>query len=82
VTELEKLMKQIRELRISMIEIKEGKTFTDPAVKIASQMLEAVFLKKYQELLLETYFISDDRFEHLVGLGNIEEPQKQCVNDT
>jgi len=64
VTEIEELMKQIEELRTSLIKIREAESFIDPAVKIASQMLEAVFLSKYQEMLIETYSISDDCLDH------------------
>lgn len=44
---------QIEELRSNMIKIKEGKSFMDPEVIAASQMLDAV-LDKYQEMLMET----------------------------
>ena len=64
--ELEELMKQIGELRASLIKIKEGETFTDPAVKIASQMLDAVFLSKYQEMIMEAYSFSEDHLEDVV----------------
>jgi len=51
VSELEELIRQIEELRLSMIKIKEGKSYTDPEVITASQMLDAV-LDKYQEMLM------------------------------
>lgn len=51
-SELEELLKQIEELRLSMIKIKEGKSFADPEVITASQMLDAV-LNKYQEMLMK-----------------------------
>jgi len=50
VSEIEELIKQIEELRLSMIKIKEGKTYTDPKVVAASQELDTV-LNKYQEML-------------------------------
>jgi len=52
VSELEELIRQIEELRLSMIKIKEGKSYTDPEVITASQMLDAV-LDKYQEMLMK-----------------------------
>ena len=49
--ELEEIMKQIEELRQSMIKIKEGKTsFTDQEVITASQMLDAVLNEYYKVL--------------------------------
>lgn len=51
-SELEELIKQIEELRLSMIKIKEGKSYTDPEVIVASQELDAV-LDKYQEMLMK-----------------------------
>ena len=50
--ELEELMKQIEELRLNMIKIKEGKSFTDPEVVAVSQELDAV-LDKYQGILMK-----------------------------
>lgn len=49
-SELDELLKHIEELRLSMIKIKEGKSFTDPEVIAASQMLDGV-LDRYHELL-------------------------------
>lgn len=51
-SELEELIKQIEELRASMVKIKEGRSYTDPEVITASQMLDAV-LDKYQEMLMK-----------------------------
>lgn len=51
-SELEELIKQIEELRLSMIKIKEGKSFTDPEVITVSQMLDVV-LDKYQDMLMK-----------------------------
>ena len=51
-SELEELIKQIEELRLSMIKIKEGKSYTDPEVIVASKELDAV-LDKYQEMLMK-----------------------------
>ena len=51
VSEIEKLLKQIEELRFYMIKIKEGKTYTDPEVVAASQELDAI-LDKYQEIIM------------------------------
>jgi uncharacterized protein YlzI (FlbEa/FlbD family) len=52
VSELKELIKQIEELRSTMIKLKEGKSYTDPEVITASQMLDAV-LDKYQEMLIK-----------------------------
>jgi len=51
VHELEKLIKEIEKLRLYMIQIKEGKSFTDPEVVAASQQLDAA-LNKYQEMVM------------------------------
>ena len=51
-SELQELIKQIEELRSTMIKLKEGKSYTDPEVITASQMLDAV-LDKYQEMLIK-----------------------------
>ena len=51
-SELEELIKQIEELRQSMIKIKEGKSYTDPKVVAASQELDAV-LNKYHVMLMK-----------------------------
>ncbi|TGE34390.1 aspartyl-phosphate phosphatase Spo0E family protein [Desulfosporosinus sp. Sb-LF] len=48
----EELIKQIEELRLNMIRIKEGKSYTDPEVLAASQELDAI-LDKYQEVMLK-----------------------------
>ena len=50
-SEFEELIKQIDELRSSMIKAKEGRSYTDPAVIAASQKLDAV-LDKYQEMMI------------------------------
>lgn len=50
--ELKELIKQIEKLRLSMIKIKEGKSYSDPEVVAASQELDAV-LDKYQEMLMK-----------------------------
>jgi len=52
VSELQELIKKIEELRSSMVKIKEGKSFTDPEVITASQMLDAV-LDRYQVMLMK-----------------------------
>jgi len=52
VSELDELLKQIEELRSSMVKIKEGRSFTDPEVVTASQMLDAV-LDRYQVMLMK-----------------------------
>ena len=49
-SELVELIKQIEELRLNMIKIKEGKSYADREVVAASQELDAV-LDKYQEML-------------------------------
>lgn len=46
------LIKQIEDLRLNLIKIKEGRAYTDPEVVAASQALDEV-LDKYQELLLK-----------------------------
>lgn len=51
-SELDELIKQIEELRKSMVRIKEGKSFTDPEVITASQMLDAV-LDRYHVMLMK-----------------------------
>ncbi|AFQ46245.1 aspartyl-phosphate phosphatase Spo0E family protein [Desulfosporosinus meridiei] len=49
--ELEEIMKQIEELRLSMVRIKDGKTtLTDQEVITASQMLDAVLNEYYKVL--------------------------------
>ncbi|TGE33026.1 aspartyl-phosphate phosphatase Spo0E family protein [Desulfosporosinus sp. Sb-LF] len=50
-SELEKLIEKIEELRSKLIKIKEGKAYSDPEVVAASQELDSV-LDKYQEKLL------------------------------
>jgi hypothetical protein len=52
VSELEELIKQIEELRLNMIKIKEGKSYTDPEIIVAGQELDAV-LDKYQVMLMK-----------------------------
>lgn len=49
---IEELIKQIEELRIKLIQISEGKSYTDPEVVAASQKLDAV-LDKYQEIIMK-----------------------------
>ena len=51
-SELDELIKQIEELRLSMVKIKEGRSFTDPEVVTASQMLDAV-LDRYHVMLMK-----------------------------
>lgn len=50
-SELKELIKEIESLRSKMIKLKEGKSYLDPEVIVASQELDAV-LDKYQELLM------------------------------
>lgn len=50
--EIEKLINQIEEFRLKMIKAKDGRSFTDPEVVTASQMLDLV-LDKYQEILMK-----------------------------
>jgi len=47
---IKEIIKQIEELRLSLIQIKEGKSYTDTEVVTASQRLDQV-LNKYQELI-------------------------------
>lgn len=51
-SEIKELIKEIEELRLNMIRIKEGKSYTDPEVVAASQELDDV-LNKYQERLMK-----------------------------
>lgn len=51
-SELEELIKQIEELRIKMIKIKEGKSYSDLEVVASSQELDIV-LDRYQEMLMK-----------------------------
>jgi len=51
-SEFEELIKQIEELRLSMIKIKEGRSYTDPEVVVASQILDEA-LDRYQVKLME-----------------------------
>ena len=52
VSKIEELKKQIEELRLNMIKVKEGKSYTDPEVVAVSQELDAV-LDKYQEVVIK-----------------------------
>ncbi|MGC7871332.1 Spo0E family sporulation regulatory protein-aspartic acid phosphatase [Desulfosporosinus sp. SYSU MS00001] len=51
-SEIDELIKQIEELRLNLINTKEGRAYTDPVVVTASQELDEV-LNRYQELLME-----------------------------
>ncbi|SPF54557.1 Spo0E like sporulation regulatory family protein [Candidatus Desulfosporosinus infrequens] len=51
-SELEELIKQIEELRLRMFKIKEGKSYSDPEVVAASQVLDDA-LDKYQVVLMK-----------------------------
>lgn len=51
-SELDELLKQMEELRLSMVKIKAGKSFTDPEVIAASQVLDAA-LSRYQVMLMK-----------------------------
>lgn len=51
-SEIGELIQQIEELRMKMIQIKEGKSYTDPEVIAASQELDSL-LNKYQEILMK-----------------------------
>lgn len=51
-SEIKELIKRIEELRLNMIRIKEGRSYMDPEVIIASQELDAV-LDEYQEMLMK-----------------------------
>ena len=57
-SELEELIKQIEELRLRMIKIKEGRSYTDPEVITASQELDAV-LNKYHEMMMKNKAYTD-----------------------
>ena len=50
--EIEELIKRIEELRLNMIKVKEGRSFTDSEVVAASQELDAV-IDKYQVMLMK-----------------------------
>ncbi len=49
-SEMEEILKQIEELRASMIKLNDEKSLTDPEVVTASQMLDAV-LNEYYKML-------------------------------
>lgn len=49
---IDEVIKQIEELRLNLIKIKEGKAYTDSEVVTASQRLDRV-LNRYQELILK-----------------------------
>lgn len=49
-SEMEEILKQIEELRASMIKHNDEKSLTDPEVVTASQMLDAV-LNEYYKML-------------------------------
>ena len=51
-SEINELIKRIEELRLNMIETKEGRAYTDPVVVAASQELDDV-LDRYQEMLMK-----------------------------
>ncbi|MDP4127364.1 MAG: aspartyl-phosphate phosphatase Spo0E family protein [Bacillota bacterium] len=48
---MEELLKQVEELHLSMLKIKEGKLLNDPGVIIESQILDIV-LNNYQQVLM------------------------------
>lgn len=50
-SELDELIKQIGELRLSTINVKDGKSYTDPEVVAACQELDAA-LDRYQGMLM------------------------------
>ena len=47
---IDDIVKQIEELRLNLVKIKEGRAYTDPEVISASQALDKV-LDKYQVLI-------------------------------
>ncbi|MDQ7095269.1 aspartyl-phosphate phosphatase Spo0E family protein [Desulfosporosinus sp. PR] len=51
-SEIEKLLKQVEELHLSMVEIKKGKSIKDIGVITESQILDIV-LNNYQEELMK-----------------------------
>ncbi|MDR3541530.1 MAG: aspartyl-phosphate phosphatase Spo0E family protein [Desulfosporosinus sp.] len=51
-SEIEELIKEIEELRLNMIKVKEGKSYSDPEVIKASQKLDAV-LNEYHARLMK-----------------------------
>jgi len=53
VSKVEELIEEIEELRSRLIKIKEGKSYTDPEVIAASQLLDAV-LDKYQMMMMKS----------------------------
>jgi len=50
VSVINELIRQIEELRLELVRIKEGKAYTDPDVVTASQKLDEV-LNKYQDFV-------------------------------
>ena len=51
-SEIKELIKRIEELRLNMIKVKEGRSYTDPEVVATSQALDDV-LDKYQEMVMK-----------------------------
>jgi len=53
-SKIKELIEEIEELRLNMIKIKEGKSFSDPEVVTASQELDKI-LDKYHKMMIEPY---------------------------
>ncbi|TGE39803.1 aspartyl-phosphate phosphatase Spo0E family protein [Desulfosporosinus fructosivorans] len=65
-SEIEELINRIEELRLNMIQAKEGRNYTDPEVIATSQALDDV-LDKYQEMIMKKAE-QDDR-DRALGVG-------------
>jgi hypothetical protein len=52
VSKIEEFEKEIEDLRLNMVKVKEGKLYTDPEVVVASQELDGV-MDKYYEMLMK-----------------------------
>lgn len=51
-SKIEEFEKEIEDLRLNMVKVKEGKLYTDPEVVVASQELDGV-MDKYYEMLMK-----------------------------
>jgi hypothetical protein len=75
---LKKLINEIERLRAKMINIKEGKYFTDPEVVAASQDLDVV-LNKYQ-VMREAGKNKNNRYENAKVM--VVTFERQCLDST
>jgi Spo0E like sporulation regulatory protein. len=54
-TEIEELLKQVKELHLSMVKIKQSKSLTDLEVLTQSRILD-IILNNYQEVLMRKIY--------------------------